>query len=152
MQEKQIFCVLDMLEFHPCFETLMQPHFHSCSLGILGGQESQGRDLEVESLTLQSLEDLKHLLTEKKYRCHIYTKHTQMIGSFLQDNSLLHVAVHSMKCPYFTSFSYKHRDFYISDDILQKLFIKKRLKKKLSADIDLLLKIQSGDYIVHIDH
>jgi transcription-repair coupling factor (superfamily II helicase) len=35
---------------------------------------------------------------------------------------------------------------------MAKIFIKRRVKKKLSEDIDLLLKIQSGDYIVHIDH
>lgn len=75
-----------------------------------------------------------------------------MVGAFLQDNGFLHVPISPIKSPYFTSFSYKKQDFYISDDILQKLFIKKRLKKKLSVDIDLLLKIQSGDYIVHIDH
>lgn len=41
---------------------------------------------------------------------------------------------------------------FLCDDIINKIFIKRRLKKKLSVDVDLLLKIQNGDYIVHIDH
>lgn len=40
----------------------------------------------------------------------------------------------------------------ICDDIIWKVFVKKRIKKNISADIDLLLKINPWDYIVHIDH
>ena len=40
----------------------------------------------------------------------------------------------------------------ICDDILSKVFTRKRLKKNLSADLDLLLKIKPWDYVVHIEH
>ena len=40
----------------------------------------------------------------------------------------------------------------IWDDILWKIFIKKRLNKSLAADLDLLLKITPWDFVVHIDH
>jgi len=40
----------------------------------------------------------------------------------------------------------------ICDDIINTVFTKKRIKRKLSEDVDLLLKIKKGDYIIHIDH
>jgi hypothetical protein len=70
-----------------------------------------------------------------------------MIEEYLKDNSLSVAELMQVKHTGFSSFKKnssqeKETRSYISDDIIQKIFIKKRLKKKLSADIDLLLKIQ----------
>lgn len=54
--------------------------------------------------------------------------------------------------PPLRSFQKDGKSLIICDDILQNLFIKRRIKKKFTEDIDLLLKIKNGDYIVHIDH
>ncbi len=40
----------------------------------------------------------------------------------------------------------------ICDDIISNIFIKRRIKKTISQDINLLLKIKQEDYVVHIDH
>lgn len=40
----------------------------------------------------------------------------------------------------------------LSDDILSPLLIKRRWDPKKHANIDLLLQIEHGDYVVHIDH
>ena len=75
---------------------------------------------------------------------------------FLRENSFSHISLQSVKTHLLSSFcipiKQEKKRVYICDDILSKIFIKKRIRKKLSADIDLLLKIQNGDYIVHIDH
>ncbi|MCK9273004.1 DEAD/DEAH box helicase [Candidatus Gracilibacteria bacterium] len=42
--------------------------------------------------------------------------------------------------------------YYICDDILSDIFIKKRSKKSLAKSLDLLLEIRPGDFIVHVDH
>jgi len=70
-----------------------------------------------------------------------------MIEEYLKDNSLSVAEVVAIKHTGFSSFEKisaqkNNNRSYISDDIIQKIFIRKRLKKKLSADIDLLLKIQ----------
>lgn len=74
---------------------------------------------------------------------------------FLRENNFGHIELKEVKNHILTSFTYREKKVshvYICDDIISKIFIKKRVRKKLSADIDLLLKIQKGDYIVHIDH
>lgn len=78
-----------------------------------------------------------------------------MMEKFVRDNSL-HASLKEVKTPLLTSFSYENpqgeKHIFLADDVISKIFVKRRLRKKLSADIDLLLKIQEGDYIVHIDH
>jgi len=40
----------------------------------------------------------------------------------------------------------------ITDDIIGNIFVKKRYKRTLAKNLDLLLQIKSGDYVVHVDH
>ena len=42
--------------------------------------------------------------------------------------------------------------YVFADDIISKIFIKRRAKKSFSENLDLLLQIKPGDFIVHIDH
>ena len=42
--------------------------------------------------------------------------------------------------------------YYITDDILSRIFIRNRTKKSISKNLDLLLEIRPNDYIVHRDH
>jgi hypothetical protein len=42
--------------------------------------------------------------------------------------------------------------YVICDDIISKIFIRRRVKKTFSENLDLLMQIKPGDFIVHIDH
>ena len=40
----------------------------------------------------------------------------------------------------------------LTDDILETIFVRKRTKKSLAKNLDLLLHISPGDYVVHREH
>lgn len=40
----------------------------------------------------------------------------------------------------------------ITDDVLEKIFVKERTAKKLAKNLDLLLQIRPNDAVVHVDH
>jgi hypothetical protein len=42
--------------------------------------------------------------------------------------------------------------YVICDDIISKIFIRRRLKRTFSENLDLLMQIKPGDFLVHIDH
>ena len=98
-----------------------------------------------------SLEELKKILIQKDIQGYIYSKHAKLIREFLELNWLSHAAFHSCEHPLTESF-YMETTLVICDDILNQLFVRKRSSKKLSQDIDLLLKMQEDDYVVHRDH
>jgi transcription-repair coupling factor (superfamily II helicase) len=107
--------------------------------------------MEIESFSSHSVENFLHTLKAPENNCYIYTRYAPMIQEFLSKNKLSHIPIIEVKNHLLSSFHYKHH-YCIADDVIQKIFIKRRLKKKLSADIDLLLKIRTGDFVVHIDH
>jgi len=158
LQEKGIFCILDNLEFDPDF-IYLSSELKSSSFDILP-QIFEWRlhsKLPITSLNIDNIESLKEILaSSKKSVSYIYTKHWATIEPFLQQNNLWHIQIRSISHTLFTSFTITDINGtihnHICDDILGKIFIKRRSKKQISADLDLLLKIAPGDYIVHIDH
>lgn len=155
--QSEIFCVLDTIEFHPKYEVLTSSEYASASFDILKASEWNRKsiDLWILSLHINTLEELKDALWDKNNRLKIYTRHTQMIQEFLKENNFWHIEIIQVKTHLLTSYSYQEKKenyLIICDDIISKIFIKRRVRKKLSADIDLLLKIKNGDYVVHIDH
>ena len=150
LQEKNIFCILDALEFHPQYENLVQK-LKSSSFDILGNNFFRKYDLWIRDIVCHSLEELREILSSQKSQVIIYTRHKELLSKFLDDNNFSHIQVISVVTHTYKSFQYAS-EVYVCDDILSKIFIKKRSRRKLSADVDLLLKIQRWDYIVHIDH
>ena len=83
----------------------------------------------------------------------IYTKNVKTITNFIDYNNLnKNIEIHEISWNFLKSFEYKKDFKVICDDILWKIFIKKRVNKNLSADLDLLLKINIWDFVVHVDH
>jgi len=157
LEDKKITSVIDSLQFHHLYESLLQSNLEWVSFNILSNMSENWDSLSlwIENLHIENLEDLKELLSGNNSQSKIYTRHTKTIEEFLQSNNYWHIPVHSVQTHLLSSFSYQKNKTsynYICDDILWKIFIKKRVKKNLSAEIDLLLKIQNGDHIVHIDH
>lgn len=158
LAELKIFCVFDNLEFEEGYSELSADLINS-SLDILPQISSWKihNMLPIHSLHIKNLEELKSTLHAWAWSVsYIYTKHSDTIGAFLEQNNFSHISVSHINSPLLTSFTIvdgKWRDFYyICDDILSRIFVKRRSKKQISADLDLLLKISPGDYIVHIDH
>jgi hypothetical protein len=147
--------VLDNLEFHHLYGSLSS--LRAASFNILKADGfSLHYDLRVSTPKIEGLEDLKDMLRDTASDVKIYSRHDEMIERFLVENNFGHIPLIPVSTHLLSSFSYPEKagrnTVIICDDLLGKIFIKKRLKKKLSADIDLLLKIQNGDFVVHIDH
>lgn len=123
------------------------------SIDILGEYNTERNTIKLpyNRPYCKSLEDLQKMLKQSVENYHIYTKHKKLLSEFLTLNSIEWVTIIGIEHPLTESFSYGI-ETVLCDDILGTLFVKKRSKKKLSQDIDTLLKIQSGDYVVHIDH
>ena len=123
------------------------------SLDILGEYNKQRNvvRLPYQRPICKNFEDLKKTLTQSATQWYIYSKHSQLVSEFLKLNWLSHIPLTSTEHPLTESFSMEGT-IIICDDILSQLFVKKRSSKKLSQDVDLLLKLQTDDYVVHIDH
>lgn len=153
LEQKNIFCVLDGLEFQDISESLFQKFQKVSSFEVLAWNSqirAAKKNAGIQGIICSQLEDLLPYFRGTK-RIEIYTKHHSSIERFLRDNHFENAIVKSVKSHLYKSFETQDAVF-LCDDILSQIFIKKRLKKKLSQDLDLLLKIQNGDYIVHIDH
>lgn len=158
LRNTEIFLVLDGIEFHESFESLAGKDYISSSFDLLPHTDIVWKhiDLPIQSLICKSVEDLKELLGNTNNHIQVFTRHYKVIKEFCEYNNFSHIQIREVKNHLLTSFviSWKKekKDIYICDDILSSIFIKKRVRKKLSADVDLLLKIQKWDHIVHIDH
>jgi len=157
IENTSICCLLDSLQFHHLYEGLISSNIDWISVNVLSNMDEWAHTVRlwIEKPTIDSLENLKELLSNPKIETQIYTRYSKTLEEFLRENNFWHIALTSVSTHLLSSFTYKKNKTtfcYICDDILQKIFIKKRSKKALSAEIDLLLKIQTGDYIVHIDH
>lgn len=156
--ENQSLCVLDALEFDIEYTDLSLA-LRSVSFDILPQLQNWKSHIKarISWLRISDLEWLKEVLTKwKKQKSYIYTKHWVTIEPFLSENKLWHSKIIAVNSSLFSSFRLEDTHWvthnFICDDILWKIFIKRRSKKRISADLDLLLKIGNGDYIVHIDH
>lgn len=149
LEAQDVSLVFDGLQFHEKYEAYTHLKNH-IFLDILSSAKYDSQSLNVSALQCESLEELKEILREKKDKI-IYTRLRNTLSRFLEDNAFWHIELVPISATYTTSF--RQADcIVLTDDILSKIFVKKRGKKRLSADMDLLLKIQNGDYIVHIDH
>jgi hypothetical protein len=100
--------------------------------------------------TIQELIDI----LKSKNPIKIYTKNEKTITKFLEFNNITS-NIEIIEIPagmrYLESFI-KNETYYICDDILSDIFVRKRSKKSLAKSLDLLLEIRPGDFIVHVDH
>lgn len=129
-------------------------------------------DLEIENISLSSIDELMNLLKSWD-KIKIYTKNSRTLTNFVEYNNIswdieiieIPSSVRSLESFKYSdchsensknypksSIYWKNENLYICDDILSQIFIKKRSKKSVSKNIDLLLEIKAWDYIVHIDH
>jgi len=110
-------------------------------------------NLWITELSITNIDELILTLknpTKKK----IYTKNVRTITNFIEYNNIswdIEVVEIPASMRYLESFA-SWETLYICDDILSDIFIKKRSRKSVAKNIDLLLEIKPWDCIVHIDH
>lgn len=156
--KKNTLCVWDNIDFHSLYEEIHSylPTLSSFDTIANSYQDKTHIRHPISSAYISNIEELKEILESKNIMSKIYTRHAGVLSEFLKNNNLWHIEVCNVRTHLLTSFRYERepwkQELYICDDVLSKIFIKKRVKKRLSADIDLLLKIQNGDFVVHIDH
>ncbi len=142
--------ILDNLDFYKYYEKIIKKAKNIISFDYLGNKNLIIKDLNITSPKIQTSLELKNILNKEK-QINIFTKNIKTIQNFIDFNDIKNTKLIETKLNNIKSFKYK-KWLYICDDILNQVFTKKRIKTKLSSNLDLLLKIKPWDYVVHIDH
>ena len=159
LKNSKIFTILDSLDFSEFYEENTKILDNFCSFDFVWNKELKIKNLEIENPVVENIENLKEILNWGNN--FIYTKNRKTIDNFIDYNELnKENKITEISWNFLKSFKINntvgnpnlHSLQVISDDILWKIFIKKRINKNISADIDLLLKINIWDFVVHIDH
>lgn len=146
---QDITCVIDQMDIHTSYDDLSSLK-NATYFDILKNTNKDQINLKIDDVYIDSVENLiKTLQTTKKV--FFYTKNKKALQNFLSYNNLPDFSISETSLTILKSFQ-DEEQLCICDDILGKLFVKKRLKKSLSENIDLMLQIKPWDYIVHIDH
>lgn len=148
--ESKFFTVLDNIDFYSVFDEISKWLKDYLIFAWLW-EKTNVENLWIQNLNINTLNDLKILLEENNWNKIIFTKNKKTIKNFLDLNNLLSVNIIESTLNNLKSFK-TSKELVICDDNISRLFIKKRVKRQLSKNLDLLLQIKPWDYIVHIDH
>lgn len=149
-EKNPVFTILDSIDFYSFFDELYPKLANYIVFSSLWNN-LDSINIGFNELVLHSIDEFRLLLEDKKRKKYIITKNKKTIINFLNLNNLedvivLDTTLNNIK-------SAKNDDFVIVwDDNISRIFIKKRIKRTISENMDLLLQIKPGDYIVHIDH
>ncbi len=147
------FVILDSLDFSEYYDENTSILDNFCTLDFVTNKLLKTKNLEIDTPNIDKIDTLKNLLSNSKQSIEIYSKNINTINNFLEYNSLPQLFIHEISGNFLKSYEVASQNkVVLCDDILGKIFIKKRLSKNVAADLDLLLKITPWDYVVHIDH
>ncbi len=154
---KDSFFILDNLDFYKNYEKHINTLTNFCCFDIIWNKKLKIQDLKIDEPNIKDIDSLREVLRNNETNKIIFTKNIKLIEDFINYNNLKKIKLKEATINTLKSFQTKNelqkiKDITICDDIISKIFIKKRVKRKLSKNIDLLLKIKAGDYVVHIDH
>lgn len=108
-------------------------------------------DLKIEEIFLNNLDDFAKILNNSFNKKIIFTKNLQTINNFSELNNVENIEIKKTDLSILKSFKFEN-NYVFCDDIIWKIFIKKRAKRTFWENLDLLMQIKPGDFIVHIDH
>ncbi len=140
------FCILDNIDIY--FSALSKQFNNWLSLDLLKKSGETQINLEIKDLYIDNLDKFTQII--KNNEVEIFTTNTQTITNFLEYNNL-QAKIEKTNLKFLSSYFYEFK-YVICDDIISKIFVKKRVKKSLWDSIDLLLTIKPGDFVVHIEH
>lgn len=89
-----------------------------------------------------------------------YTRNPKTLENFLENNSLKNITIIHSNSRKIESFEFKNDNkifknipkLLIADDILWKIFVKSRKSGSVAKNLDLLISLSPGDFVVHRDH
>ncbi len=149
LNDTSLITVFDLLDFHTSYEKITKKLDNFCSFDYIW-QRNNVLDLEIKDLDVENIDKLRDKMSENKEKI-IFTKNKKLIENFTNLNNISNYTIFESNESLAKSFE-TEKYIVICDDNISKIFIKRRIKRNLSNDLNLLLKISNGDYIVHIDH
>ena len=152
LNNKNTLIVLDSLDFSSSYDDLYGGLKNFINLPSLSQNKTNEIDLWFKDLFVESIDDLKELLNNSSFHHkYIFTKNIKTFKNFIEYNDIDSVHILESSVNNLKSFQWKE-SLFICDDNISRIFVKKRGKRSMSKDMDLLLQIKPWDYIVHIDH
>lgn len=121
----------------------------------------QNTHIPYQSLHIDNLQDFSDCLDKHSQNITIYTKNTKPLHTFISQNVDQTIDIVSLSRSASESFviewgwggnSNTEKKYFIWDDLLGPLFIKKRSRIRKKQRLDLLVQIKPGDYVVHLYH
>ena len=142
--------ILDSLDFYSSYDEISKNLTEFIIFNSLSDNDNY-INLWINDLYLEKIDDFKFILEEKWIKKYIFTKNKKTINNFLNLNNLIWVEIFETNLNNLKSFR-TTQSVVITDDNISRIFIKKRIKRSLSKNLDLMMQIKEWDYIVHIDH
>jgi hypothetical protein len=91
---------------------------------------------------LDTIDDLKHLFENKQFSNKVvYTKNIKALKNFIDYNNFDDVKIIETNLNTLKSFQ-TFDSFYICDDNISRIFVKKRINRKMGKKLDLLMQIK----------
>lgn len=143
--------VLDSIDFYSSYYEINKFLNNNYIVFNLLSLWEKYKNLGIDSLYIEKIEDLKNILEEKWIKKVVITKNRNTINNFLELNNLTWIKVIETNLTNLKSFK-TSKEYIIADDNISRIFIKKRVKRSMSKNLDLMLQITPWDYVVHIDH
>lgn len=144
--------IYDTLDFYTHIEKLQNISQEYISFNNFSQSDRKEVNLGVTDLFLDNIDDLKHLFENKQFNHKkVFTKNLKALKNFIEYNNFDEVEIIETKLNTLKSFQTSN-SFYLCDDNLSRIFVKKRVNRKIWKKLDLLMQIKPWDYIVHVDH
>lgn len=150
INQNNVLLIVDSLDFYSSYDKLTTSLNNYIIFNSLTNNKDY-IDLQINDLYIEKIDDLKIILEKKDIKKYIFTKNKHTIENFLELNNLYNIEIYETKLNNLKSF--KSESFMIiCDDNISRIFVKRRIKRNLSKNLDLMMQINTWDYIVHIDH
>ncbi len=147
--DEDIFILLDNLNFSNFYDYLTEKLKNFCCFDYVQNNKLKIVDLGISTIEIKDIIELKNKLKTKL--AFFYTKNPKIIKNFIDYNQIKNTEIVEVNLACLKSFE-TQKEMFICDDIIKNIFTKKRLKRNISIDLDLMLKIKPWDYVVHIEH
>lgn len=114
----------------------------------------------VEFPEIKNIHELIANISNNKNTPIFYTRNPKTLENFLENNSLKNITIIHSNSRKIESFEFKNDNkifknipkLLIADDILWKIFVKSRKSGSVAKNLDLLISLSPGDFVVHRDH
>jgi len=152
LNNKDTLIVLDSLDFSSSYDPLYDGLTNFINLPALSQNKTNEVELWLKDLFVENIDVLKELLKKNTIKHkYVFTKNIATFKNFIEFNDIHGIHFFESSVNNMKSFQ-SENSVFICDDNISRIFIKKRGKRSISKDMDLLLQIKPWDYIVHIDH